>query len=197
MTQLHPNQSLHFNFLADRAAPRGSPSFSLRYASARDSLRFLLARYPDRPLRLYAYWPVSILTLPADLRQRIAFVDFAQADFALQLSGTDWRAVPLAAPYAPVLHASEAYGYPLIWTTALNLARVPDAVAAPYRAAYRDLQARVPIVRALRRLSRSGRARRELGQATLPRRGRQPQVHSARHARGSAGFASAPSPLPV
>ena len=145
---LHPNQGVYFNFLADRAAPRGSPSFSLRYASARDSLRFLLARYPDRPLRLYAYWPASILTLPADLRQRIAFVDFAQADFVLQLSDTDWRAVPLAEPYAPVLHADEAYGYPLIWITALNLARVSDAAAAPYRAAYRDLQTRVPIVRA-------------------------------------------------
>ena len=146
LAALHPHQSVYLNFLAARAAP--VLPFSLSYASARDGLRFLLARYPDRPLRLYAYWPASALTLPADLRQRLAFDDFAQADFALQLSTVDWRAVPLEEPYAPVLYTDEVYGYPLIWVTALNLARVPDAVAAPYRAAYRDLQTRVPIVRA-------------------------------------------------
>ncbi len=155
MAFLHPYQQLYFNGLVDRATPeRLRTRYDLDYfdVAHRQALEFLLAQYPEAaPLSIHGVeggrlnWSI----LPAADRQRIAFVGSGQADFLLtqyraRMRGRSGELVP----YAPVIHAQKAYGNTVTAVAAVNLARVEAAVAAPYRAAYRALAARTPVVRA-------------------------------------------------
>ena len=55
LVALHPRQHLYFNFLVDRATPeRLLVRYDLDYwkIAYRRALAFLLARYPDEPIRM-------------------------------------------------------------------------------------------------------------------------------------------------
>ena len=155
LAQLHPYQQFYFNFLVDRATPyRLESQFDLGGAgstygdgaSTQSGLQFLLQRYPEGPLRLYSGdWPVG---MPAEARQRFQPTAPGQADFVIRHFPSRVRLGPRLPPYAPVLHRRELYGASIFEVTALNLARVDAATAAPYRAHYRALRARAPTVRA-------------------------------------------------
>ena len=152
LAQLHPYQQLYFNFLVDRATPyRLESQFEVAGAyedgsSTQSGLQFLLQRYPEGPIRLYSgNRPVG---MPAEARQRFQQTDPGQADFVIRHFPSRVRIGPRLPPYAPVLHRSEVYGASIFEVTALNLARVDAATAAPYRAHYRALRARAPTIRA-------------------------------------------------
>ncbi len=155
MAFLHPYQQLYFNGLVDRATPeRLRIRYDLDYfdVAHRQALEFLLAQYPEAaPLSIHAVegGGPNRNILPATDRQRIAFVASGQADFLItQYRAQTRRRTGALVPYAPVIHAEKAYGNTVTAVAAVNLARVEDAVAAPYRAAYRALVARAPVVRA-------------------------------------------------
>ena len=155
MAFLHPYQHLYFNGLVDRATPeRLRTRYDLDYfdVAHRQALEFLLAQYPEAAplsIREVKGGRLNRNILPAAHRQRIAFVGSGHADFLI----TQYRAqmrerIGELMPYGPVIHAEKAYGNTVTAVAAVNLARVEDAVAAPYRAAYRALVARAPDVRA-------------------------------------------------
>ena len=145
MAFLHPHQHLYFNGLVDRAAPeRLGTRYELDYwdVTHRQALEFLLAQYPTAPLSIHTRgpgWNWGIL--PAADRQRVVFGGTGHADFLI-IHPHEW-----GGGYAPVIHAQKAYGNTVTAVAAINLARAEDAVAAPYRAAYRALAARTPVVR--------------------------------------------------
>ena len=157
LAQLHPYQQFYFNFLVDRATPyrlesqfdlAGSKSTFGDGASTQSGLQFLRQRYPEGSIRLYLYRGDYPVGLPAEARQRFQPTDPVQADFVIQRFPSRVRLGPRLPPYAPVLHRRALYGASLFEVTALNLARVDAAIAAPYRAHYRALRARTPTVRA-------------------------------------------------
>ena len=152
MIALHPDQDLYFNFLEDRATPerlRTRYDFNYTVISSRRALEFLLARYPEGPLYIHMRGTPNRAILPAIDRQRIAFVDAGRADFHITLHRAGWKdGGPVAPPpYAPVIHAHKVYGNTVFAVTAVNLERVKAATARPYRAAYRALTARAPVLR--------------------------------------------------
>ena len=97
----------------------------------RQSLEYLLARYPDDTLRV---WPTSraALILPENDRTRIAFPPPHEADFYVRQRVDLWNA---AQP--PAIHAIEAYGSVIAFT----LAPDSDAYRDYYRAEYDDAAA--------------------------------------------------------
>ena len=151
MVALHPDQHLYFNFLEDRATPeRLRARYDLDYwmVSSRRALEFLLARYPEGPLYIHMRGILNREILPAADRQRIVLVDAGRADFHITQHRAWWYGGPTAPPpYAPVIHAHKAYGSTVFAIAAVNLERAEAAAAVPYRAAYRALAARAPVVR--------------------------------------------------
>ena len=147
MAFLHPHQHLYFNGLVDRATPeRLRTRYEMDYwaVTHRQALEFLLAQYPAAPLSIHTRGPGwNRVILPAADRRRVVFSGTGHADFLI-IHPHEWMG---GGGYAPVIHAQKAYGNTVTAVAAINLARVEDAVAAPYRAAYRALAARTPVIR--------------------------------------------------
>ena len=149
---LHPYQHLYFNFLEDRATPeRLRIRYDLDYFDVAylQALEFLLAQYLEEPLYLLKHKKEGSQNrdmLPAAQRPWIELVDSGHADFLITPYRTRGN-IREAIPYAPVIHARQAYGSTVVAVAALNLARVDAATAAPYRATYRALAAGAPVVR--------------------------------------------------
>ena len=164
LVALHPHQHLYFNAFVDRATPEFlRTQYELDVLeSARDGLEFLLARYPHAPLYVTSdHRFLDAAILPAADRARLAFVAPGRADFSVHRypssahpssapRPTVWHhpPPPPVVPYAPVLYTRAVYVQTHVAVTALNLAQAEAATAAPYRAAWRTLQARAPDVRA-------------------------------------------------
>ncbi len=153
LVSLHPYQHLYFNFLVDRATPeRLLVRYDLDYwqIAYRDALEFLLARYPDDPIRMqnrFGRGHANRKLLPATDRQRLEWVGHAGDFFISDRRNSLARGAVIPPVYAPVIHTEKAYGSTILDVAAVNLAWVDDATAAPYRAAYRALRAREPAVR--------------------------------------------------
>ena len=158
MAALHPHQQVYFNALADTKTPGAlAKRYDMDYwqVSQRQSLEYLLARYPDNARRV---WPrkASELILPQNDRERVTSLDSPYvADFYL------WTPLgyhlPAANPheagfYHPLIsamniperqpiHSVRAYG------SAIAIIYGKDAAA--YRAAYDDIAANgEPLARA-------------------------------------------------
>ena len=97
----------------------------------RQSLEYLLARYPDDRLLV---WPTSraALILPQNDRNRIAFPPPHEADFYVRQRVNLWNATQ-----TPAIHAIEAYGSVIAFILAPNSAAYRDY----YRAEYHDAAA--------------------------------------------------------
>ncbi len=127
MAALHPHQQVYFNTLVDTKTPGAlSKRYEMDYwhVAQRQSLEYLLSRYPDDILRV---WPgrESNLILPQNDRERIVIADAPEADFYFRP-----RVNLLAPPHPPPIHAIRAYGSVI----APIIARNVDA----YRAQYND-----------------------------------------------------------
>ncbi len=156
LVSLHPYQHLYFNFLVDRATPaRLLVRYDLDYwqIAYRDALAFLFAQYPDDPIRVQKqFWHryhKEWLLLSAAYRQRLAPVNHV-GDFYLSDYHAPWLGNPVRLrppPYTPIIHSEKVYGNTIVDGVAVNLAWVDARLAAPYRAAYRALTARAPVVR--------------------------------------------------
>ena len=135
MAALHPHQQVYFNAPADTRTPGSLANrYDMDYwiLAQRQSLEYLLARYPDDTLRVFPTSPAALILPPKD-RNRIAFTPPHKADFHLKQRVNRWN----AAPPPPPLHDIRAYGSPI--------ASIIDPADAAYRAyhsaAYRDVAA--------------------------------------------------------
>ena len=154
LISLHPYQHLYFNFWVDRATPeRLLFQYDLDYwsLSFRNVLEFLLAHYPDEPIYVQSQFGRGHAhrhLLSATDRQRLALTARAKDFYIDNRRGDPWVATAVRSPpYAPAIHTQTAYGNTLALAAAVNLEKVDAATAAPYRATYRALTAREPVVR--------------------------------------------------
>ena len=170
MAALHPHQNVYFNALVDTKTP---DALSIRYdmdyfrMAQRQSLEYLLARYPDDELRV---WPISeraLIPLPQEDRDRIIdsvnrhAADFHLADlflmreYLLDLPLTKNtrekkiyihpRIDALSVPEQRLIHTVRAYDSAIAGVFAKDAA----AYRAAYNAAYADIAANgEPLARA-------------------------------------------------
>ena len=132
MAALHPHQQVYFNALVDtKTLGALGKRYDMDYwlLAQRQSLEYLLARYPDDVLRV---WPGndSALILPENDRERIAFSSPRDADFYLNP-----RIKRRNIPDQPTFHSIQAYGSSLAFILAPN----SDAYRSAHRAAYNDV----------------------------------------------------------
>ena len=135
MAALHPHQHLYFNALVDAKTPGAlAKRYDMDYwqLAQRQSLEYLLARYPDDILHI---WPgnKSLLILPQNDRERILI--------SRRLGEADYYIHPIfkrrSLPEEPVLHSVEAYGSVI----AFVLAPHTDVHRDYYRAGYESAAA--------------------------------------------------------
>ena len=126
MAALHPNQQVYFNALTDAKTP-GAPGnrYDMDYwhVAQRQSLEYLLARYPDGELRVYPK-NRSARILPKSDRDRIVFSPPHEADFHIKPRANRWNATE-----EPALHTVRAYRS--------AIAVIIDTGARDYRAYHR------------------------------------------------------------
>ena len=153
MAALHPNQNVYFNALVDTNTPGAlAKRYDLDYwrVAQRESLEYLLARYPDDTLRVLRVWRSQPI-LPLKDRERIISLSSPHsADFYLfgedgynrqlrkSLGGSEFYFHPRVNVSSmleqPPLYAINAYGSAIAYILAPNK-------AAAYRAAYEDIEA--------------------------------------------------------
>ncbi len=135
MAALHPHQHLYFNALVDTKTPGAlAKRYDMDYwqLAQRQSLEYLLIRYPDDILRI---WPgnKSLLILPQNDRERILI--------SRRLDEADYYIHPIfkrrSLPEEPVLHSVRAYGSVIAYI----LAPSADTHRDYYRAEYGDAAA--------------------------------------------------------
>ena len=134
MVALHPHQQVYFNALVDTKTPGALANrYDMDYwrMAQRQSLEYLLARYPNDALRVYPK-SLSALILPQNDRERIVFTPPKEADFYVSQRVNRWNAIE-----PPAFHDIRAYGS--------AIAFILDPAAAAYRdyhrAAYDDVSA--------------------------------------------------------
>ena len=135
MVALHPHQQVYFNALADTKTPGAlAKRYDLDYwqMAQRQSLEYLLARYPDGELRA-GPGNRSLQILPQNDRERILI--------SRNLDAADYYIFPIflrrSAPEEPAIHNIQAYGSVIAYI----LAPTADAHRDYYRAEYGDATA--------------------------------------------------------
>ena len=138
MAALHPHEYVYFNALVDTKTPGAlAKRYDMDYwwMASRQSLEYLLARYPDDILRVWRVrWNTQIL--PQSDRDRIVHTSLRSpnVDFYFGSSGNYYRR---DTPAPPILHDIRAYGNVLSYIIAPN----SDAYRDYYRAEYNDVTA--------------------------------------------------------
>ena len=134
MAALHPNQQVYFNALVDTRTPGAAGNrYDMDYwhVAQRQSLEYLLARYPDGALRVYPGIR-SERILPQNDRERITFSPPHEADFYIKQRANRWNGTE-----EPAIHRVRAYGSGI----AFIIDTSADDYRAYYRAAYNDVAA--------------------------------------------------------
>ena len=138
MAALHPHQQIYFNALVDAKTPGALAKrydMDYRHMAHKQSLEYLLARYPDDTLRV---WPKmrSLQILPQNDRERILISSSPYlADYLLYPSLSVRTNLRLREE--PAIHSVRAYGSVL----ASAIDRGSDAYLDYYRAEYADIEA--------------------------------------------------------
>ena len=134
MAALHPHQQVYFNTLVDTKTPGAlAQRYDIDYTQVaeRQSLEYLLARYPGDTLRVWTP-NRSALILPQEDRNRIVFSPPHEADFYVRRRANQWNAAE-----EPAIHSIRAYG------SGISFILEPGSTAYRdyHRAAYRDVAA--------------------------------------------------------
>ena len=135
MAALHPHQQVYFNALTDTNTPGAlGKRYDMDYwhLAPRQSLEYLLARYPDGALRV---WPGNkgLRILPQNDRERILVSrNRNSADYYVRSVYSRQNA-----PEEPTFHSIEAYGSVIAFILAQN----SEAYRNYYRAEYDDVEA--------------------------------------------------------
>ena len=159
MAQVHPNQYLYFNFLADRKTPERLRS---RYATdyyamaMRQGYEHILRQAPASIINVKRQgWGASprqinhhVQILPPAARNRLTYDPKRDPDFYLTDKGaTLWQKGLLKDPFPPVLHRLKVYNNTIMTVSTPDLSRVGPAVAEAYRALHRAATAGAPVAR--------------------------------------------------
>jgi len=154
MAQIHPNQHLYFNFLADRKTPerlRARYTMDYNFMAMRQGYEYLLRQTPSAAINLGKNHFISRLMwgamiLPAADRRQLTYDRNRDPDF--YLSGNARRSFLFKDPFPPVLHRLKVYNNTIITVSTPDLSRVAPAVAEAYRALHRAATAGEPVARA-------------------------------------------------
>ena len=135
MAALHPYEYVYFNALVDTKTPGAlAKRYDMDYwrMAHRQSLEYLLARYPGDTLRVWVGTRFSLI-LPKNERERIVHALDPSADFYFNTRRYYLRDTP----DPPAAHSIEVYG------SAISIVLAPnsDAYRAHYRAEYSDVEA--------------------------------------------------------
>ena len=147
MAQIHPNQHLYFNFLADRKTPeRLRERYETDYWGMilRQGYEHILRQRPASTINMRGR--VSQI-LPAAVRHRFTHDTSRDPDF--YLSGNSPRKSLPQDPFPPVLHRFKVYNNTMLAVSTPDLSRVDPAVAEAYRALHRAAVAGKPVARAV------------------------------------------------
>ena len=158
MAQIHPNQQLYFNFLADRKTPEGlRERYETDYWNMmlRQGYEHILRQGPASTINMRARTvpaPADInrnvQILPAAARNRFTYDPKRDPDFYL---GSNAINPPPSVPkdsFPPVLHRFKVYNNTVLTVSTPDLSRVDPAVANAYRALHRATTAGEPAARA-------------------------------------------------
>ena len=158
MAQIHPNQHLYFNFLADRKTPeRLRARYTMDYHLAmRQGYEYLLRQTPAAAINLEKKQFLTrlvghIFILPAADHRRFTYDRSRDPDF--YFSGSGNTSIKLSFlpkdTFPPVLHRFKVYNNTVLIVSTPNLSRVDPAVADAYRALHRAATAGEPAARAV------------------------------------------------
>ena len=153
MAQIHPNQYLYYNFLADRKTPERLRSRYTTdyYAMAmRQGYEHILRQAPASVINMKPQGRVSaprqinihVQILPAAARSRFTHDPSRDPDF--YLSGNSPRKSLPQDPFSPVLHRFKVYNSTMMTVSTPDLSRVDPVVAEAYRALHRAATAGEP-----------------------------------------------------
>ena len=134
MAALHPNQQVYFNVLVDTKTPGALGNrYSMDYyhLAQRQSLEYLLARYPGDTLHIYPRNRNERI-LPKNDRELIVFSHPDEADFYIKRRVNRWNGAE-----EPVFHSVRTYGSGIAFIIDPSAAAYRDY----YRAAYNDVTA--------------------------------------------------------
>ena len=147
MAQIHPNQHLYFNFLADRKTPeRLRTRYEMDYwnMTLRQGYEYLLRQTPSAAINIEKKYFVldkwrsfgpDRMILPAADRRRFTYDPKLDPDFYLAGGDVGLRLSLLPNnPFPPVLHRIKVYNNTMLTVATPDLSPVAPAVADKYRA---------------------------------------------------------------
>ena len=157
MAQIHPNQHLYFNFLADRKTPerlRERYETDYWHMMLRQGYEHILRQAPASTINMRPRGRVSsprqvnrnVRILPPAARSRFTYDPSRDPDF--YLSGSARHSFLLKDPFPPVLHRFKVYNNTMLTVSTPDLSRVDPAVADEYRALHRAAAMEAPVARA-------------------------------------------------
>ena len=158
MAQIHPNQHLYFNFLADRKTPEGlRERYETDYWNMmlRQGYEHILRQAPPastinmRPREVHSRADINrnVQILPEAARSRFTYDPSRDLDFHLNGRGHTARSGLPKAPFLPTLHRIKVYNNTIMAVSTPDLSRVDPAVADEYRALHRAATAGEPVAR--------------------------------------------------
>ena len=159
MAQIHPNQHLYFNFLADRKTQEG---LRKRYETdywnlmLRQGYEHILRQAPVSTINMRPRGWVSspqqinrnVQILPLAARNRFTHDPSRDPDFYLESNAINPPTGALKASFPPALHRIKIYNNTMLTVATPDLSRVDPAVADVYRALHRATTAGEPAARA-------------------------------------------------
>ena len=157
MAQIHPNQHLYFNFLADRKTPeRLRERYETDYWNMmlRQGYEWLLKEAPEaainmRPRGVMALADINrnAQILPAAARSRFTHDPSRDPDFYLGSNAINPPTGARKNSFPPVLHRLKVYNNTMLTVSTPDLSRVDPAVADEYRVLHRAAAAGEPVAR--------------------------------------------------
>ena len=154
MAQIHPNQHLYFNFLADRKTPerlRARYITGYNFTELRQGYEYLLRQTPAAVINidkatLQLHLQLGLKLLPAADRRRFPYDPSRDPEFYLNARTATWSSLP-EDPFPPVIHRIKVYNNTMLTVSTPDLSRVDPAVADEYRTLYRATTAGEPVAR--------------------------------------------------
>ena len=153
MAQIHPNQHLYFNLLADRKTPeRLRTRYTMDYylMAMRQSYEYMLRHSPDGAINLeekylHSNLNLGAMILPTTDRHRFIHDPSRDPDFYLTVKGVKSWQRKFIERFPPVLHQFKVYNNTMLAVSTPDLSRVDPAVADDYRALHRAATAGPPV----------------------------------------------------
>ena len=155
MAQIHPNQHLYFNFLADRKTPerlRTRYITGYYFTELRQGYEYLLRQTPAAIINMEKQYFSQIfnlgrMLLPAADRRRFTHDPSRGPEFYLNATGAaTWSSLP-EEPFPPVLHRFKVYNNTVLTVSTPDLSQVAPAMADEYRALHQAATAGEPVAR--------------------------------------------------